>query len=300
MYTNEINMKYLKKLDLPNGTLNTEGDLFLYPNKGYSSDYKLVKLYYDNQSKYFSNKMFTIHQLITNKEEILSYIPNLILPDCLVLNKSKIIGYSMDYVESVNLSKILADLNIDITVKLEYLKQIGKILDDLKILRQHSSVHNMFLNDIHEDNFIISSKANLFVVDMDACKIEGNVPMVGKYLTSKNPSLLDLPYKYPGDNSEFGATFYPTEQSDIYCYIIMILNLLYGKREVQKFSKEEYYDYLSYLDNLGLSTELLNIFENLYTPLYNINPAPLLEEIKSIYPRSIKPVYECYKKTNKK
>ena len=296
MYTSEINNKYLKKLDLNKNVLNTEGNIYLYPDKGYCKNYKLLKLYYDNQSIYFSNKMFTIHQLITNKEEILKYVPNLVLPDYLVLQKSQIVGYAMDYIESVNLSEFLSNIDNKLYTKIEYLKQVGNVLENLKLLRKYSSIDNMFLNDIHEDNFVVNKKGELYVVDIDACKIEANIPMVGKLLTGRNTSLKNIPNKYHETTNEFGTVYTPNEQTDLYCFCIMILNFLYGKREVQNMSIDEYYDYLSYLENLGISKDLLNVFQNLYTPFENVNPKDLLESIKDIYPKSHKNVYNVRKK----
>ena len=55
-------------------------------------------------------------------------IKELVLPERLVVSDKSVIGYSMPYIDGIDLSILLNSENIDIKEKIKYLKQIGTIL----------------------------------------------------------------------------------------------------------------------------------------------------------------------------
>lgn len=68
----------------------------------------------------------------------------------------------------------------------------------MKNIRKYTELKDFYIGDIHEDNFLVDTeKQEIFVADLDSCKI---------------------------------ADYKVTEETDIYCYIIMILNYLYDGR----------------------------------------------------------------------
>ncbi|MFI3260581.1 MAG: hypothetical protein R3Y13_02590 [bacterium] len=292
----EIKEKNKQDLILGNNVTNTEAKMSLYKRNINNKKWCLLKEYYNLDGKYFSNKMLTIHQLIFNKEEIHSFVPNLILPNYLASRKNTVVGYTMDYHPSVNLHSVLSSYDFTVEEKLAYLKEVGEVFENLKQMRDKSSVTDMYLNDVHEDNFIIDEKGKLFAVDVDSCKITNNEPFAAKYLIGSLPALRSAPKKFNGDENEFGIIYKPTEETDLHCYLIMILNFLYNDRSVQKMTMEEYYEYMEYLDSLGLSNEVLSIFLDMYTSKPNINPKEVLDALKEVYPRSTKNVYNCVRK----
>lgn len=88
----------------------------------------------------------------------------------------------------------------------------------------------------------------------------------------------------------------PSNDTELYCYNMMILNYLYGKN-VNSMKVVDYYNYLSYLYYLKIDNNLLNSFQRLLTNCENTNPYPYLESLtqEQIY-RSNYKVYKYNKK----
>ena len=288
----------LENFTLNKSILNTEGKIYLIPTKeNWAKKKKILKEYYTNQGKYMGQKLLTVNALIDNSELINSYNNKIIIPDAFAVYNDKTIGVTMPYVNSIGLNQLLSDLNINLENKINYLKDIGRILEDMSKIRKYTPLDDFCLNDIHEDNFIIGKEdKQLYVIDTDSCKIQGNYPPVAKLLTSKSKGLSNLPNKYIEVKDYLGTSYIPNEQTDLYCYTMIILNFLYQDRKTDKLSQEEYYNYLEYLNKLGLSKELLTVFETVFTNTMNQNPYQILDCIKDVYPRSIKNVYEYVNK----
>ena len=88
------------------------------------------------------------------------------------------------------------------------------------------------------------------------------------------------------------------ENSDLYCYTMMVLNYLYSSN-VTKLSLEEYYDYLEYLRTLGYSEKFIAALQTIVIPQKNENISQFLDELSSeqVY-RARESVYQYVK--NKK
>ena len=130
---------------------------------------------------------------------------------------------------------------------------------------------------------------------MDSCKINGNIPFPSRYLSPISHINEYSKYKKVGDVSLIGESFKIDENTDYYCYIVMLLNYLYGK-SITKLSIEEFYDYLSYLHDIGVSYELINMFGLIYTEHANVNPFEYLDELSKLDGRSNYRVYEYVRK----
>lgn len=208
------------------------------------------------------------------------YLPeSFCVPDNLVAIDQTISGFTVPFVEGENLASVLADPNVSIKKQINYLKQIGEILDQLKQMRKSTPVNGLYLNDLHESNFIVDSKSETIrVVDLDSCKIGSNLPMSSRYLV---PTALvaDAQGKYKR-NTNPGASGYivADENSDLYCYNIMILNYLYGS-SVNNMGLIDFYDYLTYLSEIGMEPDLINSFRMLLHSCDNRNPVPELDSI---------------------
>lgn len=99
-----------------------------------------------------------------------------------------------------------------------------------------------------------------------------------RYLTSK-ALLNNAEHKYQINNDpHIQAHIIPNEISDLYCYAIIILNYLYGDN-LNNMTLEEYYEYLTYLEDLKINPKLLQTFESIVTYHDNENPK---DEIKSL------------------
>lgn len=87
-----------------------------------------------------------------------------------------------------------------------------------------------------------------------------------------------LKYNY-NDNINNGRGFViANENSDLYCYVVMILNYLFNG-SVTRMREEKFYDYLNYLDILGFDKSLINCFEKIILNCDNSNPVDYLDTL---------------------
>ena len=131
-------------------------------------------------------------------------------------------------------------------------------------LRKNSELSDFYLNDIHENNFIVNNETDkINVVDLDSCKIGGNKPFASKYLTMYAPiSNMNSKYKLNNDIN-FSSCVIPDKNTDLYCYTMMIINFLF-KGKANLMNRDKYYLYLDYLRSIGYSYNLLDKFYKIY------------------------------------
>ena len=239
------------------------------------------KLLFRCNGIYFSNKLYTVNSLVDLSKNV--DFPEMVFPDRLLAVDNRVIGFSMPLINGVTLADILYNADIDINIKVKYLKQIGDILEKMAKLRKDNSNLNWYLNDLHERNFVVDSdKQQLRIVDLDSCRILGNHPFLSKYLSSFSP-LIDFPEKYHTDfEISCGGEFIADENSDLYCYAMLVMDFLYGAR-VNLTSKEEYFRYLEYLKSIGAPQELVDAWSKVYSNDNNVNFAHLLDSLPYFY-----------------
>ena len=302
----------LTPYELPNYVYNTEGTLYVLPIKNrWATAFKLLKRLYLTNGKVFGNKLQTINSLIDNKEELA--IDEIVFPEKIATVGGEIVGFTMPLIESINLSTALKSQEISNERKINYLKQIGEILAKMKLRRDYTSITDFYINDLHESNFIVDKNDTVKVIDIDSCKINGNGIFNSKYLSRKsfineiykysknnecniNP---DYPYTYHKYSTDITGAFVPDENTDLYCYIIVILNFLYGDN-IGNFTLQEFYDYLEYLQKIGINQELLSYFEKIATCSENENPYELLDCLIPYIGRSNYHVYSYNRKKSSK
>lgn len=299
MKTLNISKNAFKKLQqfmIDKRLSNTEANFYLFYEKDkWNTDPKLIKFLFHTSGPVYSNKLFTINELIDNREMI--NIPELILPEKLAIVDGNIIGHTIPYIENTNFSLILDDYSITNKEKLEMFRQIGNILEQMKGVREKTVLNDFFLNDLHEGNFILNKETNkINVIDLDSAKISGNKPFEAKYLTPKSP-ISTMPKKYiQNQDLRFPGFIISDENSDYYCYIIMVLNFLY-KGNIRELTIDKFYTYLNYLRSLGLSYELLDKFSKIYEYVNNENIKDYLDLISDdIIHKSRKLVFEKHTK----
>lgn len=277
----------LEPLILPKNVTSTECELFKYP---YYGKEKLLKKLHRTDGIIFANKLYTIEALNANKDSMPS---NFILPESLVSINKKIEAFTMKYIKGINLSVILNNPDITYEEKIHYLKSIGRILEQMQNIRKYTNLNNFYLGDIHEDNFLVErDKQEVYIVDLDSCKIAGNKSFPGRYLT--NSSLI----KY--NNTKYQtllqtddlADYKIDENTDIYCYIIMILNYLYDGR-VDRLSLDKFYDFINYLEDIKVNIELIECFNKIVVGGNNINPCNYLD---TLTPKQVAGARRLYKK----
>lgn len=277
----------LEPLILPKNVTSTECELFKYH---YYGKEKLLKKLHRTDGIIFANKLYTIEALNANKDSMPS---NFVLPESLVSINKKIEAFTMKYIKGINLSVILNNPDITYEEKIHYLKSIGRILEQMQNIRKYTNLNNFYLGDIHEDNFLVErDKQEVYIVDLDSCKIAGNKSFPGRYLT--NSSLIkynNTKYQTLSQTDDL-ADYKIDENTDIYCYIIMILNYLYDGR-VDRLSLDKFYDFINYLEDIKVNIELIECFNKIVVGGNNINPCNYLD---TLTPKQVAGARRLYKK----
>ena len=277
----------LEPLILPKNVTSTECELFKYP---YYGKEKLLKKLHRTDGIIFANKLYTIEVFNANKDSMPS---NFVLPESLVSINKKIEAFTMKYIKGINLSVILNNPDITYEEKIHYLKSIGRILEQMQNIRKYTNLNNFYLGDIHEDNFLVErDKQEIYIVDLDSRKIAGNKSFPGRYLT--NSSLIkynNTKYQTLSQTDDL-ADYKIDENTDIYCYIIMILNYLYDGR-VDRLSLDKFYDFINYLEDIKVNIELIECFNKIVVGGNNINPCNYLD---TLTPKQVAGARRLYKK----
>lgn len=271
-----ISQKHFQNLKMykPN-CINTEAELYYFNQKNkWIKENKILKKFFITNGINFSNKMFTINSLIDYQDEI--NIESLVIPNCLLSINSQIVGYVMDLIDGYNLSQVLYNPKVTITEKIQILKQIGDILNQMKKIRKFSNIDDFFIGDLHEDNIIINTNGQLKIIDTDSFKILNNMSSPSKYLQNlKRKHIINQKYQLDPINKDI---IQPKESTDYYCYCIIVLNTLF-QADITKLDMKDFYNYLEYLKKIGINKELIDNFMNIYTNKPNENIGYLLDSI---------------------
>lgn len=284
-----------KPLDLPSNIFNTEAEMFIIPEKNkWTRKQTILKKLYIDMGETFSNKLYTIHELLDKKDII--GIEELVMPEALATVNDELVGFTMPYVPNVNFQAVLNSKEITTTQKIAYLKEVGELLEKIKAVRKYTEVKDFYLNDIHENNFILNKETGkINAVDLDSCKIGNNLTAAARYLTP----ISQLPYitKYKTLEHSVGGVYEVSENTEIYCYVVMIFNFFFGSN-IGKLSIGDFYVYLDYLAKIGVSKEFLDKVSYIYVGKNNENPWEYLEELAPFYGRAHQNVFELLRKKN--
>lgn len=280
----------LEPLKLSKHVFSTESRVY---NLDYRGSKKVVKILFNDKGPLFAQKLYTVEMLDHYK----NYLPESFLcPDNQISISGNVRGFTIPYFEGVNLADLLNDKSVDEKEKIYYLTKIGEILNQLKNIRKYSPLKEIYINDLYESNIIINpNNKELRIIDLDSCKILNNGAFPGRRL-NKNPFLEDKNHKYIYDTEEEHGFIIANENSDLFCYNVMILNYLYGQN-ILTMSTDEFYKYLKYLESIDFDKDLLGCFKKLAATCDNQNPYYLLDSItyKQTY-KAKKIVYDASKK----
>lgn len=263
----------LKELELLDIIYNNEGQVYDF---NYNGENKILKFLYNRRGNLFANKLYTLEMLDFYRE----YLPsNFVLPDNLVSVDEKVVGFTIPKFNGINFADLLNRKDISNKDKLYYFKRIGEILNELKNIRNTSPLNNIYINDLHESNILINlDTKELGIIDLDSCRLSKNGCFPSKYL---GPSFFigDTLEKYILNEDGNGIGYvYANENSDLYCYNVMILNFLYGNR-INRMSSDNYKNYLKYLKDIKLDEKLIDSFYKLSVKEKNKNPMNYLDSI---------------------
>lgn len=276
MNTIDFSKEELKKLEqvkLSYEVYNTESDVL---NFDYDGEEKIIKIFSNIDYDVFENKLYTVEMLAKYKDILPK---SFCIPEALISVNGNIKGIMLPYIKGKSLISVLMNSRIKWENKRKYFIAIGKILDELKEVRENTELKDVYIGDLHDSNFITVGKENVSVIDLDSCKIAGNKSSISRFLTRY--SLFNRTTKCKYDlvkdiNERIAVNV--DENTDLYCYYMNLLSHLYGD-SVDCFFEDDYYRYLDYLDKIGFSKKLLEAFDNLISDRNNINP---YEEIGTI------------------
>lgn len=266
----------LQLLDIKDEARGWEADMYYLNYQGKDKAFKKLIV---NQGAIFANKLMTLEELDSNRE----FLPqSFVVPEFLCSIQGELSGFAMPYLDGTNLSTLLMDKHVDSKLKVFYLRRIGDILYQLQHIRDNTNLKNLYIGDLHEANFMIDKNMDLRVVDVDSVKINENKPFQSKYLLpwgllKYTPNKYHIYNKYISENNKYDyrkdfCYLMIDENTDYYCYLIMLLNFLYDD-DINELSYDEYFKYINYLDRLGLDSTLKEAFIKLITDnVDNINP----------------------------
>ena len=280
----------LEELKLSREIFNTEAKIYDFNFRG---NPKVLKTLYTLNGYTFANKLYTLEMLDSNK----NYLPSsFYIPDYLCTVDSKVIGFTIPKIEGSNLTEILKSKDVPYKEQIYYLKKIGEILNQLHYIRKHTPLKDFYINDLHDSNFIVdNNNRELKVIDLDSCKIGSNEPFAARFLTPFSIIKGIDKYKLNEDKHSNGYIV-PNSDTDLYCYTMIILNYLYGDK-LSSSGIENFYEYLNYLEYVGVNKELLNIFSKVVANCKNENPLNYLDSLTSEQIcRAKKLVYDKVKK----
>ncbi len=285
----------LEPLVLSKEIISTEAEIYQFVHK---REQKILKLLFYQEGNVFANKLYTIEMLDTNKE----YLPDCFCtPDSLVSVSGTIKGFTLPKIEGKTLVTLLNDDSIDYKEHIYYLKRIGEILDQMKAIRKYTPLKNIYLNDLHESNFIANpNNKQLTVIDLDSCKIGNNETSQARFLTPS--SLLNNATGKYKTIEDFGNMGYveADEQTDLYCYTMIVLNYL-AKENVDEMNLEEFYNYLNYLNYIGINKELIDAFSRIVINKPNENVGKYLDSLtRENIVRARNTVYKKVKENKKR
>ncbi len=263
----------LNKLVLNDNVSNTESDVFFYHYSG--RKYVLKELDFFDKNKW-DNKIRTLLSIDGNRDVIPNYF---IKPEFLLSSNYEIKYWASSFFDGVNLNFILNNKNISFDIKKKYLRRIGYILKQMDYIRRNTKLNDFYIGDLNENNFIVDSSGRILICDIDSIKINGNKSSVSKYI---NPfSLFNKAgtSKYTIDNSVSRVSDYVVDNNtDLYCYNIMIMNFLSGKR-INDITIEEFYRYLNYLNDIGIDHNMIEIFNKIILEEDNCNPCYYIDSL---------------------
>ena len=178
------------------------------------------------------------------------------------------------FIDGISSGQILASESISHQEKIMYLKKIGGLLRKFDQLRKkYFSMRRFAIGDVHEENILVTPDKDIHIIDLDTCKIGRASTCPAKYLTYFSLAAKISKYKMAKC-----ACIETNKETDLYCYMIMILNYIFNS-DVARLSVAEYKNYINHLDMMGLNKELIHAFYQIISKGPNINPDYLLDSL---------------------
>lgn len=259
---------------------NTESKIFRY------EDY-VLKYFNCEVNKYCKDRILT--ELDKCRKDIIEYLPEIVMPEFFFYFNEVFRGYLMKFIDGRTLNSILKDDSVSFDKKREYLIKLGEFLEKLDNVRNvNNELNTLYLNDLHANNVIVTPDSGLRILEPDSMSFKGVDNFPSYYLEVPYGSkLLKLDNKYKIGYNSFLLSedieyeeMRPNRESDMYCYIMMVLEFICGK-DIHMKGYDVYKSIIKDLRGKGLPVELYEIFMNIYSEESNQNPYRLLKKIEN-------------------
>ena len=226
--------------------LNTESNIYIY-NK------RIIKIFKKIYMLDIKEKI--IDFLDENRIVLNENLEEILLPLFKVNIDKKFSGYGMKFLTGESLEKYLAREDISFENKKLVLIKIGEFLEKMKLLREKDSKFaNLFVNDMHPGNIMVEN-GNIKFLDVDSFSVSSDYSCPSYYLSLLTYSPMFHLEKYRKDVRKI----LPNEESDMYCYIMIVEEFLTGLNLRGK-SYSSYLYYLKKFKELGMKSELIDSF----------------------------------------
>lgn len=245
---------------------NTESMLYLY--KKY-----LLKIFINEFD--LENKKRNLNILDKNRIMLNEDLEEILLPIFFLFIDSEFKGYGMKNIWGISLDKYLNYPTVSFDLKKQVLIKLGLFLEKLDKLREINDFYlNFFINDLHVGNIIVMPDGSIKIIDVDSFKL-GDSPLSLAYNLPLFNDVLNKNNKYQKE----GDYIVPNRESDIYCYIIIVLKFVTGIDFSVK-NKSSYEYYLRELKSEGVNQGLLDACHSVFDESPCINPVHDLKKLK--------------------
>ena len=245
--------------EYPNVVLSTESKVYYYKRN------ILLKKLYLTDDQTINRKVFTLESI--NDSELVDF-EELVIPDKIAVAGGKNIGFTIKEVKGITLQELL-NSNIPSSDKINLLRRVGEVLRKIESCDQE-----FYFNDLQGYNIIVDKNGELRFIDLDSSSVKKDDAVQSYYLNTDRKVVNMNKYRF----NAYGIP-YPDTNNDLLSYSTMILNTI-ADFKTGRLSISDYYNYLSYLDDIGFDDELLDIFVNLYSEKENVNPVDYLDTLK--------------------
>lgn len=261
---------------------------------GFNNEARIYR-YEDYVLKYFNieidryTKEMLLLEFDKNRQDIVLNLPEIVMPEFLFYFKNIFRGYLMQFIEGRTLKSVLRDDSISFDKKRECLVKLGEFLEKIDNVRKNNSkLSTLYLNDLHANNVMVTPEGGIRILETDSMRFNNVGNFSAYYLEVPYGSeLLDLKNKYDIHYDSFllseGIEYEEmraNRESDMYCYIMMILEFICGE-DIHEKSYVNYKNNINSLLKKGLPVELFEIFMNIYSEQENVNPYKLLYKLEN-------------------
>lgn len=214
---------------------------------------KLIKVFHYTRRSYVIK--YTMDILITYKDILKERHEELVLPEDYVYVENpheEKIGSTFAIIEGKNFQDILSDETYNYKKKMKLLKKLGQFIENLNKPIPNFP-YKIYIGDLHEGNIMITKSNDIKIIDTISMYVNKNKYFLteaqpSKYLEFNETIKEDkYPNKYP---QQFNGLIIPNQNTDIFCYLFIILNTL-ARTDLAHIPLK---DLLNYLDYLVLKT----------------------------------------------